>query len=72
MKGSSPQPLPGERGLVKRPIAVNPCNPSLTLDPMSRLNFGKLYTVEHNVRLRDIGVVAADSMPYLDAYFRSV
>ncbi len=47
---------------IYRPsIRVEPVDPSHKLDPASRLNYAKLYTVEHNVKVFFIGQVARRS-----------
>jgi hypothetical protein len=73
MAGTNPNALPQEhqRGLVKEPIAVNPASHDQKLKAMSRLNFGKLYTVEHNIRAMNVGMVTKDSMPNLMLYFHN-
>ncbi|PMD40892.1 hypothetical protein L207DRAFT_633837 [Hyaloscypha variabilis F] len=49
----------GEEGRMHhRPIRVEIKDPSDKLDPMSRLNYAKIYTVEHNVKVLFIGRVA--------------
>jgi hypothetical protein len=74
MTGTNPNALPQERqkGLVKQPIAVNPASHDQKLKAMSRLNFGKFYTVEHNIRAMNVGMVTKDSMPNLMLYFHNV
>jgi hypothetical protein len=48
-----------EEGLMsKRPIRIEIKDPSHKLDPHSRLNYAKVYTVEHNVKVLFIGRVA--------------
>jgi hypothetical protein len=42
------------------------------LDSMSRLNFGKIYTVEHNVRIMPIGEIAPDAMEIFMHYAQEV
>jgi hypothetical protein len=39
-----------EKGMTKRPIRIM-TNPRHRLDKASRLNYAKLYTVEHNVKV---------------------
>jgi hypothetical protein len=58
--------------MTKRPLRVIPDSLKLTLDPMSRINFGKVYTVEHNIKARKLGVIADESEHLLDLYFRQV
>jgi hypothetical protein len=47
---------PRERGM-RTPIRVKQTDYHEKLDPMSRLNYKKIYTVEHNVKVRDFGQV---------------
>ncbi|KAF2818652.1 hypothetical protein CC86DRAFT_155049 [Ophiobolus disseminans] len=55
--------------LGKEPIEVKVENTGVSLDPMSRINFAKPYTVEHNVKIANIGRVVATSVGLLDRYF---
>ncbi|KAF3008440.1 hypothetical protein E8E13_003070 [Curvularia kusanoi] len=59
----------GEPQLTKDPIFVKVENPTVTIDPMSRINFGKPYTVEYNIVVRNIGRVFGDSVAKMDEYF---
>ncbi|KAH8745335.1 hypothetical protein F5882DRAFT_235302, partial [Hyaloscypha sp. PMI_1271] len=48
-----------EEGLMtKKPIRIEIKDPAHKLDPLSRLNYAKVYTVEHNVKVLFIGKVA--------------
>lgn len=47
--------------MTKRPIQVTPKSPRDKLDPMSRINYAKIYTVEHNVKVCFIGQIAPSS-----------
>jgi len=48
----SPVLFEGENGMTLAPLQAIPDNPEHgLLDPASRLNYGKLYTVEHNVKV---------------------
>ena len=40
-----------EKGMTKRPIRITTSNPRHKLDPTSRLNYAKPYTVEYNVKV---------------------
>jgi hypothetical protein len=53
-----PPLLQYESPLSKRPIRVEPISQAHKLDPASRLNYAKLYTVEHNVKVFFVGRVA--------------
>jgi hypothetical protein len=55
--------------IIDEPIEVKIENPEVTIDSMSRINFAKPYTVEHNVQVRNIGRVVGDSVGRLDHYF---
>lgn len=58
-KREGPYYLEREKGLMtKHPIRIEVVNTSHKLDPLSRLNYAKLYTVEHNVKVLFIGKVA--------------
>ncbi len=58
-KTRGPYLLEDEKGLMtKHPIRVEVFMDSQKLDPLSRLNYAKLYTVEHNVKVFFIGRVA--------------
>jgi hypothetical protein len=60
-----------ELGLItKKPIVVEPSSSDQKLDRMSRVDFNKTYTVEHNVKVMDVGRVSRESLPQLIAYWR--
>lgn len=61
---------PGEPQMSKAPIEVRPDSVDQRLDPMSRLNFRKLFTVEHNVKVLPVGKVTERSMPAFLDYAR--
>lgn len=69
-----PQELPerGERGLLPQPIRVDPDDPEQKLDPMSRVDFAKVYTIQHNVKVRSLGKVNRTSMQPLLYQFKTV
>lgn len=57
-----------------QPIAIR-VMPDVNTDrlrPQSRLNYGKIYTIEHNVPVRPFGVVHADSARALTLQFNQV
>ena len=56
--------------MAKEPLEVVPENPSENLDYMSRLNFSKIYTVEHNVKVLPIGRISSRSMTRFLEYAR--
>lgn len=66
-----PRKLPSETHLHKQPIKIDIVNPSEKLDPLSRLNLGKLYPVEHNVRVCEVGQVRGEHKRILLHYYRT-
>lgn len=60
-----------ERGMLES-IKVNPAFRGGRMDPMSRLNFAKVYTVEHNVKVAEFGDVSPDSLVILKHQFYRV
>ena len=64
---------PGEQageGLNKRALQVIPDSPEIKLDPSSLINFGKIYTVEHNIKVKLLGRIAKESKHLLVSYYR--
>ncbi|KAL4803428.1 hypothetical protein BDV18DRAFT_40920 [Aspergillus unguis] len=71
IKDTTPIATDDEPPMVKEPLAVTPDNPGDRLDEMSRLNFGKIYTVEHNVKVLPIGKISSRSMTRFRQYARA-
>jgi hypothetical protein len=65
----APNLLYGE-GITKQPIRVEPKGNEYLLKE-SRINFGKPYAVEHNVKVMEIGMVAQEHMHLLKSYFEA-
>jgi hypothetical protein len=63
------QPKQGEYSMMLA-IRVSPKSRMEKLDPLSRINFGKIYTVEHNVKVYDFGDVHPDSLVTLKAQWK--
>jgi hypothetical protein len=57
-----PGELPGEPKLFKNPIRVEPYTGRDKLEISSRLNYAKVYTIEHNVKVVFIGKIHKDSV----------
>ncbi|KAG2421228.1 hypothetical protein HFD88_000844 [Aspergillus terreus] len=70
MEGSKPATLPSEPRMLSKALELRPLCSDDKLSPMARLNFGKLFTVEHNVKVRPIGKISEQSMPDFLAYAR--
>lgn len=64
-----PTVLAGEE-ITKEPIRVLSRNGE-ALIPSSRINYGKPYAVEHNVKVLEIGKIIPEHMHLLEAYFAS-
>jgi hypothetical protein len=64
-----PAKLPSEAEFSKRAICVEPVNPAEALDPSSRINFGKPTPVEHNLRVRHVGMVQIHDIHKLLRYY---
>ncbi|KAJ4351131.1 uncharacterized protein N0V89_006470 [Didymosphaeria variabile] len=57
--------------LTKSPIFLKVENLSTgPVDPMSRINFAKVYTIEENVKVRNIGRIVPESIHQMDEYFK--
>lgn len=62
---------PGEEGL-KKSIKVTLLHPRESLDLSSRLNYAKVYTVEHNVKVCFIGRIHSKSENQFVSDFNSI
>jgi hypothetical protein len=64
--------IPGERerGMTKDPIMIDPTDPLETMQPSSRLRCGKIHSIEWNVKVRDIGMVASHDKAKLLGYYK--
>jgi hypothetical protein len=56
--------------MMKNPIAVNMATSEQKLDSMSRINFGKVYIVEWNVKVMNVGMMSPDSIADFMMYSR--
>ena len=56
----------------KDPLRVVPNDPMETLAPSSRVNLAKLYPIEFNFRIHEIGQVGRESLPKLLAYVTEI
>ena len=58
----------GEDGLKER-IEIKRENVEVDISPASRINFAKPYTIEHNVKVKNIGRVVGESVRRLEQHF---
>lgn len=66
--GDEPKTKP-EEVLDKNSFPIIVENTAETIDPMSRLNFGRVYTIEHNVKVLKVGRIPDEYLALLDDYF---
>jgi hypothetical protein len=57
--------------MSKKPIAVRAASSDQKLNKMSRLNFGRPYSVQWNVKVMNVGKITQDSMPRFESYWRN-
>lgn len=56
--------------LKRAPIFAKVEDMSMSIHPMSRINFSKVYTIEYNLPVRTVGRVLPSSIEALENYFR--
>jgi hypothetical protein len=66
-----PSLLPGEQ-LIKRPVRMDPSRPEEKLDSKSRVNYAKVYTIEHNTKVCFIGKIHSDSRATFETDFKAI
>ncbi|KIX04530.1 uncharacterized protein Z518_05400 [Rhinocladiella mackenziei CBS 650.93] len=71
MEGTNPQPIAGEPRMTKTPIIVDNTTKDKKLEPSSRIRFDKVFTIEHNVKTRNVGKISRKSLPYFWTYWRA-
>ena len=60
-----------ESGMTKHPIRMTVDHVSYALHPASRLHFGRVYNIKHNVRVKSLGVIHVDSISNFIDYSRA-
>ena len=68
-EGDAPPPLLEGEGITKQALRVV-ADRNEVLDTCSRINFSKTYTVEHNVKVLSIGVIAPEHKHLVENYWR--
>ena len=61
-----------ERGMQEKAIRVNPDDKGAVLDPKSRINYGKVYNIEHNVKVKNFGSLSPEYLAALIEQFMAV
>lgn len=69
LAGRQPSPFPGEY-FTKDAIRVDPADPSISMDPASRIHYAKAWPVEMNVKVKDIGRVDPMDREKLLQYYK--
>lgn len=54
----------------KDPLRVELVDNSQKLDPRSRVDFGKPFSIQHNVKVKEVGVLAQQDMHKLIGYWK--
>jgi hypothetical protein len=67
-ESTAPPKLAGETHMNKDPLRITLDNPKNKLDPKSRINLGKRTPIDHNVKVKSIGVMDPPSLPKLLHY----
>jgi hypothetical protein len=67
--GDDPGPLPGENP-IGRSLRVIAANPGLRLSPTSRIRLNKIYVIDHDTKVRELGEIAPECMHLLEAYYK--
>jgi hypothetical protein len=65
----APDPHEEER-ITRNPLKVIIEEGEQYISPLARLDCGRVYTVENNLRVLKIGRIHADSLPALEDYYR--
>ena len=74
----APQPLSpelpdrGEQSMRPQPIKIDVDDPSDKLDELSRLDYGRVHTIQHNIKVRGFGKVNPKSINALLRQFQNV
>lgn len=67
----APSKLLNETHMHKNPIKIDLINPSEKLDPLSRINLGKCYPIEHNVPVCEVGEITGSHKRVLLQYYNT-
>jgi len=55
-----------------KPVRVIPTNAGDQMDPMSRLNFAKVYNVQKNIKVEDFGSIDPRDLHLFKSQFKDV
>lgn len=71
LPGQTVQLAPNERPLKKEPLSLIVEDNTVNISPYSRIDFSKIFPVEHNLKVRTIGRIDPAYLARLEEYFRS-
>lgn len=57
MANKPPQTEISDAGLTNIALRIDPVNKGEALDPLATINFGKVYTIEHSLKVREVGSI---------------
>ncbi|KAM0708462.1 hypothetical protein Q7P35_005114 [Cladosporium inversicolor] len=69
---SDERPSREETAMRPESIRVDPDNQTDRLDPMSRIDFGGVHQVQHNIKTKSLGIVSRQSVNALQSQFANV
>jgi hypothetical protein len=64
-----PPALTTEETSEKRPLGIILEDPDERIDPMTQINFGQVYTIQHNLKVKKVGRIHPSDLHRLDKYF---
>lgn len=71
MSGTEATSPDWEHSMPKEPIQVVPAGKDQQLDEMSRINYAKVHTLEHNVKVMNVGKISLSSMSFFTRHWRA-
>ncbi|KAH6711970.1 hypothetical protein BKA61DRAFT_675769 [Leptodontidium sp. MPI-SDFR-AT-0119] len=69
---SSKEPPPHVEGITKAPLRIIRAKRADKITNPTYINYGRVYTVETNVKVRDVGVLDSESLRLLRTFYREV
>ncbi|KAF2867744.1 hypothetical protein BDV95DRAFT_502078, partial [Massariosphaeria phaeospora] len=66
--GGEGQLIEREQELTKSSLYIKTEDPSISIDSASLIKFGKVYTVEYNLKVKNIGRILPASISHLESY----
>jgi hypothetical protein len=69
MENVPPRSQKDEPALSKSPFACTPARPEEELHSSSRINFARVYTIEHNMKVLNVGKIVQAHLRRLETYF---